>query len=317
MSKAVIHAEPAFCCAEQLLAMAPAYARLTAEASAAMFPSRPEYRKGQPDGRVGVVELVGEMTKAYSWQVRQQVNALADNNQVSEVLVLVDSPGGQVSGVHDLHMAIARAAERKRVTAFIEDMGASGAYYAIAGASEIVMNPAGLCGSIGVFMVVVDASRHFKDRGIEFLTIASGKLKGGREWGERISQEQIDQLQKRVDSQAALFVAAVAKGRRMTAAKVNEIADGRVWVGAQAVAAGLVDRIAVFEDVLAAAIERSPGERWQHLYGAEAAAKFDELLRAQGGADRCGGVPDWRRKIVAEAYPELAARAAEHKGKKT
>jgi signal peptide peptidase SppA len=286
-----------------LLAIAPGYAKSEAAAWNVFAPRR----EPPAEQRIGLVQLRGELDKPYLVEARNRVNQLAADNSVGEILIFVDSPGGTVAGTHDLYLAIARAAERKRVTAVCEDLVASAAYYAIAGATEICLNPGGVCGSIGVYMVVLDASKLFERMGVDVIVIRSGPHKGARIEGAKITGEQLEMWQGFVDAQHRLFVAAVAKGRRMKVDRVNDVADGRVLVGEQAVAAGLVDRIATFDDVLAAAQLRT-----LHLVrGRDAVAAFDQLVAAE--CKTRGYVsPTWTR-VVEERYPELAADANKHR----
>lgn len=260
-------------------------------------------RTGQ---QVGFVRLIGILTKAELVDARQQVNRLAEDPGVGEILVLVDSPGGTVAGTHDLYLAISRATELKKVTGYIEDIATSGAIYAIAGASEIIINPTGITGSIGVYVVLVDASKQFERDGIEVIVIRSGTGKGAGVSGAKISPEQLEQLQERVNEQARHFVAAIARGRKMSTKKALALADGRTFIGSQAVAAGLVDRVAILEDVVAAIGERTAGLEFAHLAGHDARFKFNELVAARVAA---GDTESWARHVVAQEHRQLAAIA--------
>ena len=225
-------------------ASAPAYARRD-DSAGELFTPR-EFTSGR---EVGIVELVGPLGKRELVHARERVNKLAADDLVGEILVVVDSPGGTVAGTHDLYAAIDRATKIKRVTAVVEDLAASAAYWAIAGASEIVLNPTGEVGSIGVFVVLADASRMFEKLGVDVLVIRSGRHKGTGTLGTKVTAEDIEQLQAVVDEHGRHFLAAVAHGRRMTAERGNDFADGRILVGNQAKAAGLVDRIAKQQQV--------------------------------------------------------------------
>lgn len=255
-----------------------------------------------------VVELQGVLRKPEFVAAREQVNLLAANPHVGEILVLVDSPGGTVAGVHDLYSAIAAAAKQKRVTAVIEDLAASAAYYAIAGATEIVINPTGNTGSIGVYAVFADASELFRKLGIEIIVIRSGAHKGTGVEGTNISQQQIDQLQAVVDAQGRHFITAVARGRRMSVDRAKELADGRVLVGEQAVAAGLVDKVRTFEDVIADAETRQRDLAVQLQYAElsphQCQVKYEELvdeeIHENGLSERAATA------IVKSRHPQLA-----------
>lgn len=271
-------------------------------------PERPERR--QPGSTYALVEMIGTLTKPRMVEMRDRISALAANDSIGEILILVDSPGGTVSGTHDLHSIIARAAKRKRVTAIVEDTACSGALYAISGATEIVIGETALTGSIGVFNVIIDESKMLEKIGVEVLVIRSGEHKGAGVSGAKLTPDQITELKRRVDVQARHFIAAIARGRHMSTDKAAELADGRVFVGREAIAAGLADRIGMFEDVLAEAGERTIGLMYSDLQGSAAVEKFNELVAAESSK---------RMRPEAECtdsiryrYPNLATAVQRH-----
>lgn len=298
----------------EVLAIAPAYAQLTAEAAAVAFPQR-NAASGR-GGSLAIVQLVGVLTKSKMLDARGSINSLAASDDVGEILLLVDSPGGSVAGVDDLNAAVSRAASRKRVTAFIEDLGASAAYYAIAGATEIVCNRTAVVGSIGVYVVLVDASEAFEREGVKFFVVRAGKHKGGEYYGAKVTPEVLEHAQGRVDTMARHFVNAVARGRRMTPAKAQELADGRTFIGSQAIAAGLVDRIALFEDLVGEAHGRVQSLAYARLSGAPALAKFRELHEAAAPGVAFSTVGPTAEAILAQ-HPELYCAAISHQAQAT
>lgn len=294
--------------AGELLAIAPGYAKLSAEASAAMFPSRPDRGAGRRPHRAAVVELVGELHKEYMLAVRAAVNDLAANTQVSEIVLLIDSPGGSVSGTADLAAAVARAALSKRVTCFIEDMGASGAYWIASGATKIFTNSTGLVGSIGVYNLVADDSRFWTATGVDWILVTTGKVKGAIVPGVKITDDAIAALQQRVDAINAIFIAAIAKGRGISVERVRDLADGSVLVGHAALAAGLVDGITTFESLMLEVIERNY-ERYDNVRGEAALERYHEVLCAAANVDDVARVSEYKRAEVDLWYPELSAAA--------
>jgi signal peptide peptidase SppA len=283
---------------DQLMAVHPAHARDSWERG----PSRRSGIGANVATKIGLVELAGLLNKPRMVAAREQIRNLANDESVLEIVLLVDSPGGTVSGTHDLYLTVAEAAKRKRVTAFIEDLGASGAYYAVSAATEIVMNATGVAGSIGVYVVLTDASRALQAEGVDVLVVRSGPYKGTATWGAKISQAEIDQVQHFVDAQARHFIAAVAKGRGMSVKRVSELADGRVFLGAEAVAVRLVDRIDTFDNIASEAMARRAAS-YMDLEGRAAVDQFDQLVEAHGGSVALA------KAQVQGRYPLLAANA--------
>jgi signal peptide peptidase SppA len=285
----------------ELWCIAPGYARASNRA-AVQLPSR-----SQAVGKgVAVVELVGTLTKQVTLPIRNRISQLAGDNAIGEIVLIVDSPGGTVSGTHDLYSIISRAAKRKRVTAVIEDLACSGAIYAISGANEIVIGETALTGSIGVFQVVIDESKLLERIGVEIIVIRSGEHKGAGVSGAKLTADQLTELKRRVDVQARHFVAAIARGRKMDPKKAADLADGRVFVGSEAVAAGLADRVGMVEDVLSEAQQRGQLHWINGLTGAEAAEKFAELMQIEikKDGDKYRAETDIERR-----YPQLVPEA--------
>jgi protease-4 len=163
--------------------------------------------------------------------------------RVRALLVSIDSPGGTVSGGEALHHALARMAEAKPVVAVMRGTAASAGYMVALPAQRIIAREATVTGSIGVLLQTPDVSELMARVGVRMETLVSGPLKdqpnpfhplspAGRAALDAVIRDLFDQ-----------FVAMVAKGRKMEEAEVRALADGRVFTGRQALAAGLVDAI--------------------------------------------------------------------------
>ena len=296
-----------------IFAIAPGYAQLDAEASAALFPTRTKESLQRP-GYVAVVQLVGTLWKGSLVSARETINALVADDRVGSIVILVDSPGGTVAGTHDLYSAVKRAALWKPVYAFLEDLAASAAYYAIAGATRIFANPTANVGSMGVYTVVTDASQFAETMGVKPIVVRAGSHKGAGVWGTKVTAEQIEHLQQIVNAQADHFVAAVAKGRSMTVARVSDLADGRIFVGQQAVAAGLVDEICTFEDMLSRVVATTPKDPFWMLDDRQSLAEVEKLALKLAEKEPLGRYESARVEKkhymkVQSAEPKLFARA--------
>lgn len=181
------------------------------------------------------------MSGAQDLQLQLQ-RALADGN-VRGVLLVMDSPGGSIGGIQELADAIYAARSVKPVFAYASDQAASACYWLGAQASRLTANRAALLGSIGVFVVAVDASRFYESAGIKVQVIRAGDLKGAGTFGTPISDAQVAEWQAMVDGAAALFVDAVARGRGMAPEAAKALATGAVWYAAEAVGLGLADGV--------------------------------------------------------------------------
>lgn len=205
---------------------------------------------------IATINLVGEMTKFGSsfsqltegtQGLRQQVRAARRNADVRGVFLLVDSPGGTVAGTADLAADVAELAAEKPVVAYIEDIGASAAFWVASQATLILANSTAFVGGIGTYTVVEDLSAFFTEVGITVHVIASHPLKGDAE-GAPVSDDQLEDVQRVVDELQETFTAGVAQGLGMSVKEVEVLADGRVHIGNNARALGLIDRVATLEE---------------------------------------------------------------------
>jgi len=227
-------------------------------------------RRGQEDGSVAVIPIVGviayrgESFAASSGGTSVQalgraVKMAATDETIKSVILDIDSPGGSVEGIPELAAQIAQLAAIKPVTAHINALAASAAYWLASQATEIVSMPSGAGGSIGVYMLTVDESEALVKEGIKVNAISYGDYKlEGAPW-EPLSDEGRAHLQAQVDAVGKIFVMAVAKGRGVTAAEVQKnFGQGRVYSAKEMLTRGMIDRIATFDETLAKMVRARP-----------------------------------------------------------
>lgn len=181
------------------------------------------------------------------------VRAAAADSEVRGILLLVDSPGGSVLGTLEVAQAVAAAQAKKPVHAYGRDEIASCAYWIGSQAGRVTTNAVAHVGAIGVYSVLLDASEAAGAAGLRFVVVKSGEFKGAGMPGTEITDGQLAYFQSLIDDCNAEFKAAVASGRagRLSAAQVNEVADGRCHIGAKAAALGLTDGVGTYQDALA------------------------------------------------------------------
>ena len=122
-------------------------------------------------------------------------------------------------------------------------MLASAAYMMVAGATEIYAGPTNLIGSVGVITHLEDSSAKFENEGVKVIPVMTGLHKTTGEPGVPISDEQIDQVQSLVNGTMAIFREQMRVSRGLSAEVMNEIADGSLYLAADALRLGLIDGI--------------------------------------------------------------------------
>jgi protease-4 len=191
------------------------------------------------------IAVVRDLTK--------QLDLLAQKDQVKAVVLRINSPGGAVVASDELYLAIKELADKKPVVAQLNDVAASGGYYAALGADHIVANQATITGSIGVIAQFPEFTELFNKIGVEVHTIKSGQFKDIGAVDRPLTTEEEAILQSIIDDSYNQFVAAVVTSRELPEATVRSLADGRIYSGQQALNAGLIDEIGTFDT----AIERA------------------------------------------------------------
>lgn len=193
------------------------------------------------------------------------INALAADESVGSIVLDVDSPGGTTSGLVEAADAVYDARQKKRVIAVANSTMASAAYWIASQASELVAIPSALdasIGSIGVFTVHRDLTAALEKEGIKVTLIKSGANKAEGNPFEPLSDELRAQIQASVDAAKATFVKTVARGRGLSPSDVvANYGDGRAFSAKDALKAGLIDRVAPFDEVVAKASGRRGGGR--------------------------------------------------------
>ena len=249
-----------------------------AEAAARLIPARKSV------GSVAVVPLTGFITQkptlfsmlfgGTSVQAfAREVTAAMGDPGVGAVVMAIDSPGGEVFGVTEAASEIRAARGSKPLIAVADPIAASAAYWLAAQADEIAITPSGLAGSVGVFAAHVDQSKALEQAGLAVTLISYGRRKTEGASTGPLSDDAMASIQARVDEMGKTFEADVAKGRKISAAKVAaDFGEGAIMTAEQSVKAGVADRVATLDEVigrLAAGYKR--------LGGAERAADPDEI----------------------------------------
>lgn len=195
-------------------------------------------------------------TAAGSDGLVRTLGSLKNDPTVRAVVLRVNSPGGTPAAAQEIAAAIddLQAAGKVVVTS-MADTAASGAYWIAAVTDHVTANPGTVTGSIGVIMELANYQELYRKLGIEHETLTSGVHKDMGSSTRDLTAEERGILQSIIDDLFNQFVTAVAEGRGMTEDAVLTLADGRVFTGNQALAAGLVDSLGGLDHAIGKAAE--------------------------------------------------------------
>ncbi len=171
------------------------------------------------------------------------------NTDVVAILLEINSPGG--TAVASAEIADALLKSNKTSVAWIREAGASGAYWIATATDHVVASPMSITGSIGVIASYIEFSGTLNRYNASYQRLVSGKLKDmGSPW-KKISDEEEEVLQTGLDLIRNEFVNAVAENRGLSVEAVDEIADGRFYIGRQALELGLIDQLGGKDEAVA------------------------------------------------------------------
>lgn len=221
--------------------------------------SIPNYNKEIKD-RIAVVFakgpiLYGEGTKSIIAQgvFVNTLKELADDDWIKAIVLRIDSPGGSALTSELLWKTIEEVKKTKPVLVSIGNVAASGGYYIASGADQIFADPLSITGSIGVFASLPNLGGLTNNMGINAETVETHPDALGYSIFQPMSDTFKKQTKNSIESTYITFKKRVSEGRKLSETVVENIAQGRVWTGKQALEVGLIDSIGGLQDTVEAA----------------------------------------------------------------
>ena len=213
----------------------------------------------KPKAKVAVIYADGDIVdgKAKESQIvagdrfAKIISEIRNDSTVKAAVLRVNSPGGSVLASEKIKAELALLQERMPVVASYGNYAASGGYWISAGCDKIYSNATTLTGSIGVFSMIPDFSRTVEDKlHIRITSVNSNRHADMYGMMRPLTDKEIAYMQASVEKIYDRFTGIVAEGRDMEVSRVDEIAQGRVWTGAEALDIHLVDQIGTIEDAI-------------------------------------------------------------------
>ena len=195
----------------------------------------------------------------------ETLETLAKDDWIKAVVLRIESPGGSALTSELLWRAIENLKEKKPFIVSMGNVAASGGYYIAAGADQIFADPLTITGSIGVFATLPNANGLMKNLGINAQTVETHKNALGYSPFQPLSKAFEKQTLLGIENIYTIFKKRVIDGRGLSPEAVENIAQGRVWTGKQAVKNGLVDYLGGLDDALAAAAKAANLENYNKM----------------------------------------------------
>ncbi|MEQ8784191.1 MAG: S49 family peptidase [Roseibium album] len=211
-------------------------------------------------GSVARIQLMGELVNRGAWMgsysgmtsyegFAEQLTRAAADDEVSTILLDVNSPGGAAAGMFETARLVRSVSEQKPVIAVVNSLAASAAYGLVSGASKIVMTESSEVGSIGVLWLHFDRSKQMDSRGVKATIIHAGARKvDGHPFGP-LEGDALSSIEGRINSIMTRFVSLVSWHRGLEDAAIRDL-EANTLFSDEAISAGLADEIGTFDEVL-------------------------------------------------------------------
>ena len=211
---------------------------------------------------------------------------LAKDDDVKAVVIRVNSGGGSAYASEQIWHQISELKKVKPVVVSMSGAAASGGYYLSSNANWIVADPTTITGSIGIFGLFLDRSELYtKKLGINYAEVKTNRNSVFGASGHPFTPEQLSLLQNNVNRGYMLFKKRVAEGRKMTMEQVENIAQGHVWLGQDAIKLKLVDQLGGLDDAIVKAAKLAKMNDYETASYPSPLSTWEQLLGSYVGGD--------------------------------
>ena len=198
--------------------------------------------------------IPGTVSESMVEDMRLALQQARDDIRVKAIVLEIDSPGGEVTAADQIYNAVTKARARKPVVIYMDSLAASGGYYIACGGKYLMANETTITGSIGVIIQTLNYEQLFNKVGLASVVFKSGKFKDILNGARPMTPEERELIQRFVMETYDKFLGIVAKERGLPADMLrNNIADGRIFSGKEALNAKLIDGVGQLEDAFAKA----------------------------------------------------------------
>ncbi|WP_329903534.1 signal peptide peptidase SppA [Porphyromonas pogonae] len=223
-------------------------------------------------------------SQTINYSLAKQLHKLAKDDDIKAVVLRVNSPGGSAFLSEQIWKEVIELKKKKPIVVSMGDVAASGGYYISCAANEIIAENNTLTGSIGIFGQFPNATALAKKIGLNVDVVKTSKysdmLLSGNVAGliKPLSEDEKALIQAEIERGYDTFISRVAEGRKMTKEQVNEIAQGRVWLGNKAKEIGLVDKIGGLDTAIKRAAALANLSSYKVIYGTTSKNFLSELF---------------------------------------
>ena len=240
------------------------------------------------DNKIAIIYATGEINTGKgsyntigSETTVEAIREASEDENVKAIVLRVNSPGGSALASEIIWREINLAKQKKKVVVSMGDYAASGGYYIACNADKIFANNSTLTGSIGVFGIVPNTKNFLNEKlGVYIETVKTHKHSDIANGYRKLSNDELNVIQNSVEDIYETFITHVSEGRGIPVRKVDEIGQGRVWSGTDALSIGLIDEIGGLEDAIASAADLSSLEDYRIITLPKKTDMFEEFIES-------------------------------------
>ena len=233
-------------------------------------------------------------------EVCKDLEELMNDDDIKAVVLRVNSPGGSAYASEQIWRAVQNLKAKKPVVVSMGGYAASGGYYISCGANYIYSEPTTITGSIGIFGMFPDFSGLLTDKlGVKFDQVKTNKHADFGTMSRPFNAEEMALLEQYIGRGYELFRSRVAEGRKMSIDQVEEIAQGRVWLGNDALKIKLVDGIGSLDDAVKKAAKLAKVDKFYVANYPDQPSWFESLT---GSLDSGSYLDKQMRETLGEYY---------------
>ena len=248
-------------------------------------------------------ETASSLTSAQSivaTEVCKDLEELMNDDDIKAVVLRVNSPGGSAYASEQIWRAVQNLKAKKPVVVSMGGYAASGGYYISCGANYIYSEPTTITGSIGIFGMFPDFSGLLTDKlGVKFDQVKTNKHADFGTMSRPFNADEMALLEQYIGRGYELFRSRVADGRKMSIDQVEEIAQGRVWLGNDALKVKLVDGIGSLDDAVKKAAKLAKVDKFYVANYPDQPSWFESLT---GSLDSGSYLDKEMRETLGEYY---------------
>lgn len=250
----------------------------------------PDDKKGISKNKIaviyaeGVIDGTDSSEGIISEDLSRTIRQARRDTTIKAVVLRINSPGGSALGSEIIWREVKLTSETKPLIVSMSDLAASGGYYIACAADTIVAHPNTLTGSIGVFGLIPNVKGLFNKIGITTDRVKTNKYADLPSIDRPFTSDEKELLQAFVENSYNTFIDRCAEGRNTSKEKIDEIGQGRVWSGKDAIDINLVDLLGGLDDAIEIAAKNANiTDDYRIVELPEELTPFEQFVKSMGG----------------------------------